>query len=100
LTAVSGSGLILLLILAALMWFWQSTLYVRELALRAAQEICLRQQLQLLDATVTLQRVVLRRSVGRLLLQRTFQFAYSSDGDDRNTGFVIIAGNHVEQVGL
>ncbi len=97
---MSGSGLILLLLLAALIWFWQNTLYVRELALRAAQEICLRQQLQLLDATVTLQRVVLRRSVGRLLLQRTFQFSYSSDGDDRKAGFVIVAGNHVEQVGL
>ena len=97
---MSGSGLILLVILAGLMWFWQNTLYVRELALRAAQEICLSQRLQLLDATVTLQRMVLRRSVGRLLLHRTFQFSYSSDGGDRNTGFVIVAGNHVEQVGL
>jgi hypothetical protein len=97
---MSSSGLLLLVVLAALIWFWQNTLYLRELALRAAQDVCLHQQLQLLDATVILQRIVLRRSAGRLLLQRTFQFSYSSDGDDRNTGFVIIAGNHVEQVGL
>jgi hypothetical protein len=97
---MGSSGLALLVILAVLMWFWQNTLYVRELALKAAQDVCLRQHLQLLDATVTLQRVVLRRSAGRLLLQRTFQFSYSSDGDSRNTGFVILAGNHVELVGL
>ena len=97
---MGSSGLILLVVLAVLMWFWQNTLYLRELALRAAQDVCARQHLQLLDATVTLQRVAVRRSTGRLLLQRTFQFSYSSDGDDRNVGFVIIAGNHVEQVGL
>lgn len=97
---MGGSGLILLVILGVLMWFWQNTLFVRELALRAALDVCLSQHLQLLDATVTLQRVVLRRSAGRLLMQRTFQFSYSNDGDDRNTGFVIVIGNQVEQVGL
>jgi hypothetical protein len=97
---MGSSGLILLAALAVLMWFWQNTLYLRELALRAALDVCVRQHLQLLDATVTLQRVAVRRSTGRLLLQRTFQFSYSSHGNDRNVGFVIIAGNHVEQVGL
>ena len=95
-----SSGLILLVILALLLWFWQNTLYTRELALKAAQDVCLRQHLQLLDATVTLQRIVLRRSGSRLLLQRTFQFSYSTDGDSRDIGFVIVSGNHVEQVGL
>jgi hypothetical protein len=49
---------------------------------------------------VTLQRVALRRSAGRLRLRRTFQFTYSSAGDDRRTGFIITRGKHVEQVGL
>jgi Protein of unknown function (DUF3301) len=92
--------LLLLILLGMLLWFWQDTLRVRELALLAAHEICASQQLQLLDATVTLQRVWLRRSAGHPMLQRTFQFTYSSDGNDRHTGFVITAGNHVEQVGL
>jgi hypothetical protein len=83
-----------------LLWFWQDTLRVRELALKAAHEICTRQQLQLLDATVILQRVAVKRTRGRPVLQRTFLFTYSCDGDDRQTGFIITAGNHVEQVGL
>lgn len=97
---MASSGLIFLILLGILIWFWLDTLRVRELALHAARDVCYRQQLQLLDATVTLQRLQLRRSAGRLLLQRTFQFIYSSDGDNRNTGFIITVGNHVEQVGL
>ena len=99
-TILDGSGLILLILLGILLWFWQDTLRVRELALQAAHDICRHQQLQLLDATVTMQRVMVRRMQGRPVLQRTFQFTYSSDGDDRHIGFVITVGNHVEQVGL
>jgi hypothetical protein len=97
---VDVSGLILLILLGMLLWFWQDTLRVRELALQAAREVCANQQLQLLDATVTVQRLALRRLAGQAVLQRTFQFTYSRDGNDRLTGFVITLGNHVEQVGL
>jgi len=98
---MGSSGLLLLVLLGMALWFWQNTLRDRELALHAAREICQHQALQLLDATVTLQRVTLRRTAsGGMGIQRTFQFAYSSEGDDRLTGFVITLGNHVEQVGL
>ncbi len=98
---MESTGLLLLILLGIFVWFWQNTLRDRELALLAARDICRHQQLQLLDATVTLQRVALRRSRhGSLTLQRTFQFAYSAEGHDRHTGFVITRGNHVEQVGL
>jgi len=98
---MESTGLLLLILLGIFVWFWQNTLRDRELALLAARDICRHQQLQLLDATVTLQRVALRRSRhGGLTLQRTFQFAYSAEGHDRRTGFVITQGNHVEQVGL
>ena len=95
------SGLLLLILLGLIVWFWQNTLQARELALRAARDACQSQQLQLLDGTVTLQRLALRRSnTGRVTLQRTFQFSYSAEGDDRQTGFIITLGNLVEQVGL
>lgn len=95
------SGLLLLILLGLIVWFWQNTLRARELALRAALDTCRNQQLQLLDGSVTLHRLALRRSYqGRMMLQRTFQFTYSAEGDDRQTGFVITLGNLVEQVGL
>ena len=98
---MATSGLLLLILLGLIVWFWQNTLRARELALQAARDACQSQQLQLLDGTVTLHRLVLRRSHrGYLSLQRTFQFSYSTAGDDRQTGFVITLGNLVEQVGL
>jgi hypothetical protein len=94
-------GLLLLILLGLIVWFWQNTLQARELALRTARDTCQSQQLQLLDGTVTLHRLALRRSMqGRVALQRTFQFTYSVEGDDRRTGFIITLGNLVEQVGL
>ena len=98
---MAASGLFLLILLGIAVWFWQNTLRARELALGACRETCRRQQYQLLDATVTLQRIELKRGTsGRTGFRRTFQFTYSDDGDSRRTGFVIVAGNHVEQVGL
>jgi len=95
------SGLLLLVLLGALAWFWQDTLRARELALGAARDLCGAQQLQLLDATVSLHRLQLQRSDrGGTELRRTFQFSYSDDGDSRRTGFIITAGNRVEQMGL
>jgi hypothetical protein len=98
---MSGAELFLLILLGLAMWFWKDTLRAREMALAASRELCNRQHFQLLDATVSMQRMELRRSPrGRVQLQRTFQFTYSDNGDSRRTGFVIVAGNHVEQVGL
>jgi hypothetical protein len=98
---MENTGLLLFIILGLVIWFWYDTLAAREHATRSAREICHLQGLQLLDASVALQRVRLQRSgTGRLVLQRTFQFGYSSDGYQRMTGFVITLGNRVEQVGL
>ena len=98
---MESTGLLLLVLLGLLIWFWYDTLAAREHATRSAREICRLQGLQMLDASVALQRVRLQRSdQGRILLQRTFQFVYSNDGYQRMTGFVITLGNRVEQVGL
>jgi len=96
-----SSGLVLLILLGLLIWLWQSSLLAREIAIRAAREACQRKQLQLLDGSVALQRFRPERLAnGRLSMRRTFLFHYSEDGMERRTGFIILSGNHVEQVGL
>lgn len=93
--------LILLLGITALLWFWQRSLRAREIAAAAAKELCKRQDLQLLDATVALAALRLRRnSRGHVALLRTYQFEYSSDGDRRQRGFVLLLGMRVESAGL
>jgi len=98
---LSATSLIPLLLLGLLLWFWQNTLRIRERAITAARQTCSRQNLQLLDGTVVLHRLSVRRdSAGRLTLRRTFLFGYSEDGMERHTGFIIMLGSHIEQVGL
>jgi Protein of unknown function (DUF3301) len=95
------AGLILLISLGVLLWFWFNTLTVRDLAVDAVRTTCRNQNLQLLDGTVALQRFSVTRSPrGHMTLRRTFLFAYSTDGVERQTGFVITLGNRIEQVGL
>lgn len=93
--------LLILIGIGLLLWFWQQSLRARELAVRAAQELCQRQDLQLLDATVALSGLRLQRApAGHIALQRTYQFEYSRDGDERQRGFVLLLGLRLQTAGL
>ncbi len=82
-------------------WFWYASSRAREIGTRAAMETCQRQATQFLDGTVALQRLRLARDArGRIGLQRTYQFEYSEDHDDRQRGFIIMSGFRVESIGL
>lgn len=75
-----------LLILAAF-YFWHNALRARERARELAHALCARVGLQLLDQTVSLHRVRLRRVPGEgLRLLRCYCFAVSTDGNDRRDG--------------
>ena len=87
--------------IALLVWFWLQSLRARELAIRTANELCQRQGLQLLDATVSLSGLRPRRNErGHMALLRTYQFEYSTDGAERQKGFVLLLGLQVESAGL
>lgn len=94
-------SLTLLFIMGLLVWFWLQSLRARDIAVRTAQELCQRQGLQLLDATVSLSGLRPQRNAqGRLTLLRTYQFEYSADGAVRQQGFVLLLGLRVESAGL
>jgi hypothetical protein len=88
--------------LAVAYLLWHSALEAREAANRIAREACSRAVVQLLDETVAFSGFRLRRSSrgGRPRLLRTYTFDYTSDGFERSQGFVVMAGRHVEAVGL
>ncbi len=98
---MTAASLVPLVLLGLLLWLWHNTRKIHERAAKAARETCTRQDLQLLDGTVALHRFSWRRKAsGALALRRTFLFAYSEDGIERHTGFVIMLGDDIEQVGL
>jgi hypothetical protein len=73
----------------------------RERANGAAREACGRLQLVMLDGTVSIARLWLRRDLdGRLRLERTYGFEYTDDGYRRLRGFIVTLGSRVTTVGL
>jgi hypothetical protein len=96
-----GWGLLTVILLAAaVVWFWQDSLAARESANKAAKEACDRLSLQFLDGTVAFARLALVRiHGGALKIRRTYVFDYTATSIERRQGFVLLTGRWVESVG-
>jgi hypothetical protein len=80
---------------------WQISLDAREAANRVAKDTCSRAVVQFLDGTVAFAGWrITRDAKGRRRLLRTYTFDYTSDGVEREQGFVVLAGLKIEAVGL
>jgi len=88
--------LILILILFAVVWFWQDSLAKRERATLLGRELAARFQLQLLDESVACTNLWLGRNTrGQAQLQRTYAFDVSANGADRLPCHLILLGNQL-----
>ncbi|HRP65122.1 MAG TPA: DUF3301 domain-containing protein [Thauera sp.] len=88
--------LVVLLLLAGVVWFWFDSLKAREAGIEAARRACLREGVQFLDETVVGRGLRLARDErGHVVLRRAFEFEYSSSGDDRYPGAVVLEGREV-----
>ena len=88
--------LLLLVIAAAVAWFWLSTIRVREVAVAAARHACDAEGLMLLDDTVSMAAMKpVRDDDGQLKLQRRYEFEYSDTGDNRREGSLVLVGRRV-----
>lgn len=86
---VSGLGLL----------FWRDSLGAREQARTASARACQQINVQLLDDTVALERLWLRRDRdGRLKLERLYLFEFTDTGLIRRIGSVLLVGWRVEVV--
>jgi hypothetical protein len=92
--------LLLLLTLGGIVTAWMKLSRARELAVAAARRHCELHGLQLLDETVGLRAVRLRRLDGHRRLERGYGFDVSTDGDDREQGRVWMIGQRVSGLSL
>lgn len=89
----------MLVVLAALGWFWLSSLRVREHAVAAGRHACAEAGVQFLDDTVALTRIRLARNDGgQLQFARLYRFEFSNTGNNRNLGNIRVIGEQVESV--
>ena len=99
--SLSLSHIFILLAVFAVAWYFFSELKVREIALNAARLHSDKVDVQLLDQSVGVHRVWLKRGRdNRLHIWRNYQFEFTSTGDERYKGHVITLGDWVESVQL
>lgn len=93
------ASLLLLLLLAALGWFWFDSLHALEIARNAGKRACSNANVQFLDDTVArIGLALVRDTSGRRVLRRTYRFEFSETGNTRLEGCLTLIGNTVESI--
>ena len=76
--------------------YWWDTTRSNEIALRYCYGLCERARVQLLDASVSRQRVWLRRKPGGgIQFCRLYSFEYSRDNLSRRFGYIVLIGREI-----
>ena len=87
------NSVMLLIVLGIVAWFWFDAQRTQEMAKTICKQVCSELHLQLLDDTIALVRVRLKRNNrGRFSVQRTYQFEFSEQGNNRQQGTLIMRG--------
>jgi hypothetical protein len=83
----------------ALVAFWFAGRQAAELATLVGRQACARAGVQWLDQSVHLLSLRLRRgSDGWLGVERHYGFEYSTGGEDRHAGRIVLHGNRLQAV--
>ena len=83
-------------LLLAIIAYWWDTTRTNEIAMQSCRRICQSAGVQLLDATVSRQRVWLRRHPqGGVQICRLYSFEYSQDSENRQFGYIVLLGHQV-----
>jgi hypothetical protein len=90
---------LLVFLVGALCLHFLGAIRVRELAVKAVGEASRRDDFQLLDQSVHINRLSLSRDdTGRWRIWRQYRFDYTYDGVERRQGFVIMLGKRLQAV--
>ncbi|MBB3047529.1 hypothetical protein FHR99_001795 [Litorivivens lipolytica] len=95
--SLSDIALLLLVVLLGY-YFWQAQ-GVRDIALRATRLYCQRENLQLLDDSIALRALWVKRDPkGRFRLWRGYQFEFTVSGEERYVGRTVTLGRFIEGI--
>lgn len=94
------SNLLLLLLLGSVVGLWLKLSVARERAVQEARRQCQQHGLQLLDETVGLRGMGLRRVHGQSRIERCYGFEVSIDGNDREPGRLWMIGSALSRLSL
>lgn len=88
-------------LLLGVAWFWLDSLRTRDLAIQLVRQLCQQYELQLLDQTVSLQHLWLKRARGgQVRWLRSYQFEFTETGASRQVGMVVLLGRELQMLEL
>lgn len=90
------SGFLIIIVLAAVAWFWLDSSRARELAIGICKRASEKYGVQFLDESVELKRLGLRWPSEGIRIRRVYQFEFSRDGMQRVTGSLALVGINLE----
>lgn len=91
----------LILSLSAALWYWWDTTRCNEIAAHRCRQMCENAEVQLLDSSVSRQRLWLRRNEnGSVELCRLYTFEFSGDSESRHYGYVVLLGHRVGETSM
>ncbi|MGZ8224623.1 MAG: DUF3301 domain-containing protein [Methylobacter sp.] len=89
--------LISLLVLGFL--YWNKSQQIKEIALSATRAHCLAMGVQMLDDYIAINTLGFKRNkAGKMQMQCSFVFEFSSTGDERYNGRIDMLGHRVESI--
>jgi hypothetical protein len=88
--------ILLIGLLLVIIAYWWDTARTNEIALQSCRRICQSSGVQLLDASISRQRVWLRRHPGGgVQICRLYSFEFSQDSQNRQYGYIVLLGHQV-----
>lgn len=89
------------MLVVLLIYIWYETFRLREYVLIKCRQVCRESNLQLLDQTIALASLSIKRQPGgNIHLYRSYGFEYSINGTERLRGYVDLAGRKILAIRL
>ncbi|MBF0108950.1 MAG: DUF3301 domain-containing protein [Magnetococcales bacterium] len=84
-------------ILLGIAWIWFASMRAKEKSHEVARDLCRRMEVELLDDTVALCTMRIKRTTeGRLVLKRIYEFRFVANDGLLHEGTIILAGHELE----
>lgn len=94
-----SNDIILIIVLVLFFLYWFDSQKIKEIALNAVRDRCLLNEVQLIDSYVALNSFRLKRDdSGKICITRSFSFEFTSTGNERYNGTVVMSGSRVQSI--
>lgn len=95
------SDIVIILALGVAVYWWWRAYAVKEMVLRIVRKHCKEMDVQLLDDSVVLRGFWFKRDAENALrVRRSYEFEFTSTGDERYHGSAVVLGLRLEAIQL